>query len=257
MTSRRIGSLLVVAALIGAAGCGGGGNKVPPPSPELGEAVDFAVPSLIAHLPLTEPDGTTTSLAAYRGKPVMIADFMSLCTDICPLISANTAALGRALASDGYGDRVALLEISIDPQRDTPARMREYRKLYGPPLADWTLLRASPADTKRLWHYFGLELQRVKEGHPPAVDPWTHKPLTYDIEHSDVLVFLNGAGHERFVVDASPDVQNHLPPAKLVRFLGDQGRRLLRHPDPVTSWTVSQAMSVFSWLLDKQLDVPK
>ncbi|MGN6474028.1 MAG: SCO family protein [Mycobacteriales bacterium] len=251
---RRLAACAAVVALLGLAGCGS--SRVPAPSPALGQVVDVTVPSAIANLPLTKSDGTTTTLAAYRGRPVMIADFMTLCSDICPMISANTAAVARALAVDGYGDKVALLEISFDPQRDTLARLRAYRKLYGPALPDWTLLRASPVDTAKLWRFFGVAYRKVKEPKPADIDWWTHKPLTYDVEHSDDLVFLDAAGHERFVVDANPDVQGHLPPATLVRSLSAQGRQLLRHPDPVASWTVSQGLSVFGWLLNHRLPTP-
>jgi protein SCO1/2 len=218
--------------------------------------VSFAVPASIAHLPLIKPDGTTTTLAAYRGRAVMIADFMTLCTDICPMISANTAALGRALAADGYGDKVALLEISMDPWRDTTARIRAYRKLFGPDVPDWTLLHASPADTKKLWGFFGVEYHRVKEGKPPDIDWWTHKPLTFDVAHSDDLIFLDATGRERFAVSADPNVQGHLPPATLVRSLSSQGRAALHHPDPVATWTVGQGLAVFSWLLQHRLPTP-
>jgi protein SCO1/2 len=252
---RRLSACAVVVALVGLAGCGG--NKVPAPPSSLGSVVDFTVPASIANLPLTKPDGTTTTLAAYRGRPVMIADFMTLCADICPLISANTAAVARALAADGYGGKAALLEISFDPQRDTAARLAAYRKLYGPALPDWTLLRASPADTAKLWRFFGVEYRRVKEPKPADIDWWTHKPLTYDVDHSDVLIFLDAAGHERFVVDGNPDVQGHLPPAPLVRTLSRQGRQLLHHPDPVASWTVGQGLAVFSWLLNHRLPSPE
>lgn len=246
---------LAALAILILAGCGGG--KVQPPSPAVGTVVDFTVPSAIANIPLTEPDGTKTSLSAFRGKFVMLTDFMTECTDICPMISANTAALARALADNGYGDKVALLEVSMDPQRDTQRRLRAYQKLYGAPLANWTLLSASPADTKRLWRHFGVELKRVKEESPPDRDWLTGKPLTYDIEHSDELIFIDADGRERFVVSGSPDVQGRAVPAKLAAVLGPQGKQLLHHPDPVTSWTVGQGLSVFSWLLDHELALPR
>lgn len=254
MRGLRVSSGALVALLL-LAGCGGGGH-VPAPSPALGTVVDFQVPPAIANLPLTKADGSKTSLAAYRGRPVMIADSLTLCTDICPLTSANVAALGRALAGDGYGDKVALLEITVDPQRDTPARLRAYRKLYGPPLADWTLLTASPGAIKKLWHFFGVEYQRVKAD-ADAIDWWTHKPLSYDVDHADDLIFLDSAGRERFVVNASPNVQGHVPPSRLVRFLSPQGKKLLRHADPTTSWTVGQGLTVFGWLLDHRFALPK
>ena len=271
---RAASTALILAALIGLlAGCGGassggspvavvGGaqaaenNGIPAPPPQLGSVVDIPVPADIAHLPLTTAAGTRTDLAAYAGKPVMIADFLTLCTDICPMISANTAAMARDLVADGDAGKVALLEISVDPRRDTPARLRAYQNLFGGPLPGWTLLRASPADTAKLWGYFHVWYHRAKEDKPPSIDWLTHKPLTYDVDHSDNLIFLDAAGHERFVVDSGPNVGRHLPPAKLVQFLDGQGVRDLYHPDKVETWTVGQGMQVLSWLTGRRLAVP-
>jgi protein SCO1/2 len=247
-------ALATSAALTALVACGGGAVKPPPPS--IGTVVDFTVPAAIRDLPLTEANGTTTTLGAYQGKAVMIADFLSLCTDICPMISANTAAMARAITADGMGGKVALLEISVDPQRDTAARLSAYQKLYGGALGDWTLLRATPADTAKLWKYFGVEYQRVKEEKPASIDWLTHKPLTYDVDHSDDLIFLGANGHEQFVVNANPDVQGHLPPKELVKFLDPAGLVALQHPHPVDDWTVSQGLQVMSWLLNHHLADP-
>lgn len=245
-----------VVLVFGLTACGGGGRVKPPPD-SLGTAVDFTVPAAIESLPLTKPDGTTTTLASYQGKTVMITDFLSLCTDICPMISANTVALARALNAAGEQDNVALLEITVDPQRDTLARLRAYQKLYGSPVSNWTVLRATPADTAKLWKFFGVDYGREKEQKPPSIDWLTHQPLTYDVSHSDALIFLGADGHERYVVNAAPDVQGNNPPARLVRSLTPEGIDSLHHPDPVGAWTVSQGLSVFSWLLDKRLSAPQ
>jgi cytochrome oxidase Cu insertion factor (SCO1/SenC/PrrC family) len=242
----------MVAAL---AACGGSGAVKPPP-PSLGTVVDFTLPADIQNLPLTEANGSTTTLGAFKGKSVMIADFLSLCTDICPMISANTAAITRAINADGQGGKVALLEISVDPQRDTPARLRAYQKLYGGPLSDWLLLRATPADTAKLWKYFGVQYQRTKEYKHASIDWLTHKPLTYDVSHEDDLIFLGPNGHEQFVVNAAPNVQGKLPPKQLVQFLDPSGINALYHPNPVEDWTVSQGLQVFSWLTNHRLDDP-
>jgi protein SCO1/2 len=247
------GLLAVLAAAL--SGCGGsaGAATIPVPSQSLGERVSFQVPSQIAHIPLTKPDGTTTTLAAFRGKAVMIADYMTLCTDICPMITADTRALAQAVQADGYGDKIELLEITVDPVRDTLPRLRAYQKLFGGPLPDWSLLRASPADSKRLWKYLGVEYGRTKEANPPDLDWWTHKPLTYDIAHSDDLIFFGPTGNERFVVNADPNARGVDTPAELVKFLSAQGRRALRHPNPIATWTVSQGLEVFSWLTNHRL----
>jgi protein SCO1/2 len=250
----RRGGLAIasVVALATLAACGGGSSVKPPP-PSLGTVVDFTVPAAIRNIPLTEANGSTTTLAAYQGKSVMIADFLTLCTDICPMISANTAAMARALNADGEGGKVALLEISVDPQRDTPARLRAYQRLYGGALPDWTLLRASLANTAKLWKYFDVEYQRVKEYKHPSIDWLTHKPLTYDVAHADDLVFLGADGHWKFVVNAAADAQAHQPPKELVKFLDPSGLVALNHPNPVEDWTVGQGMQVFSWLTNHHL----
>jgi protein SCO1/2 len=255
---RRQAAILIAAAaaLGGIVGCGGS-SAIEPPPPSLGTVVNFTVPQQIRNLPLVKPDGSVTSLAAYRGRTVMIADFLSLCTDICPLISANTAALARALNADGQQGKVALLEISVDPHRDDPARLRAYQKLYGGPLSDWTLLTASPSNTKVLWKYFGVEYAREAEPKPPSIDWFTHRPQTYDVSHSDDLIFLDASGHQRFIVNADPDVQGKTVPTVLAKTLTPQGAAALTHPNPVGSWTVGQGLSVFSWLLNRSLPVPK
>jgi protein SCO1/2 len=258
----RIRKLLLagaaIASLAGVAGCGGSAraDTIATPPQSLGTAVDFVVPPAIANLPLTKPDGTTTTLAAYRGTPVMIADYLTLCTDICPMITADARALAKALGTDGYAARTQVLEITVDPVRDTVRRMKAYQKLFGGELPNWTLLRASPADTKKLWKFFGVQYGREKEASPPDIDWLTHKPLTYDVAHSDDLIFLNAQGHERFVVNADPDARGVDTPATLVKHLSAQGKQALHHPNPVESWTVSQGLDVFSWLTNHRFATP-
>jgi protein SCO1/2 len=183
----------------------------------------------------------------------MIADFLTLCTDICPLISANSAAIARTLAANGLSSKTAVLEISVDPRRDSPARLRAYQKLYGAAPPNWTLLRASPADTAQLWKFFHVGYQRVKETKPASIDWLTHRPLTYDVQHSDAVIFLGADGNERFIIDGAPDTVGKLPPGKLVQFLNGQGLHNLYHPVKVEDWSVAQGLQVFSWLTDQRL----
>jgi protein SCO1/2 len=252
---RLVVAVLVAASLAVLAACGGGSSgahRIPVPSQRIGTAVDIALPADIAHIPLVSASGKRTTLAAFHGEPVMIADFMTLCSDVCPLISANIAAMARSLVKDGYAGKVALLEISIDPARDTPARLRAYQKLFGGSVPGWTLLTPSKSGNALLWKSLGVGIQRVKESKPPDIDWLTHKPLTYDLAHTDDVVFLDGRGHERFVIDGSPQVDGSLPPT-LMHFLTKQGVHNLQHPQPVADWSVGEGMQVLSWLTDHRL----
>ena len=81
-----------------------------------------------------------------------MAPFLSLCQDECPLVTGAFIALQRDVRSAGLGNRVVFMEVSVDPGRDTPARLAAYSKEFG---ADWVLLTGTPADLHALWKFFG------------------------------------------------------------------------------------------------------
>ena len=63
----------------------------PPPAASQGIVQDRAIPDI----PLISSLGDATSLAAYRGKYIVMAPFLSLCQDECPLITGAFIALQR------------------------------------------------------------------------------------------------------------------------------------------------------------------
>jgi cytochrome oxidase Cu insertion factor (SCO1/SenC/PrrC family) len=56
------------------------------------------------------------------------------------------------------------MEISVEPGRDTPARLAAYSKEFG---ADWVLATGTPANLDALWKFFGVSVQIVPEEQPP------------------------------------------------------------------------------------------
>lgn len=164
------------------------------------------------------------------------------------MISANTIQVARRVQAAGLDGKIALLEITVDPQRDTPARLAAYQKMFGGPRPDWTLATATTAaGTAALWNFFHVYYHRQPEDDADATDWLTGKKLTYDVEHSNTLIFMSPDGKLRYLTDATADTQGSLPSA-LVRFMDSQGRRKLYHPNPGDSWTVPQALQVLGWL---------
>ena len=53
---------------------------------------------------------------------------------------------------------------------------------------------------------------RVPQGKPPDVDWLTHKPETFDVQHTDALFFIDPAGQERIVDEGMPEVDGQLSP---------------------------------------------
>ena len=90
-------------------------------------AVSYTVPDV----PLVRDDGKAVRLPQELndGRPVVLSFVYTSCTTVCPVTSATLAELQRRLGA--ARDSVHLVSITIDPEFDTPARLREYAKLFG------------------------------------------------------------------------------------------------------------------------------
>jgi protein SCO1/2 len=88
---------------------------------------DYAVPRIA----LVREDGANVVLSDEidDGRPVVLSFVYTTCTTICPVTSATLAELQSRLGE--ARDRVHLVSISIDPEQDTPARLREYARRFG------------------------------------------------------------------------------------------------------------------------------
>jgi protein SCO1 len=243
--------LALTSSVLLLAACGSG--SVPAPSQALGQQLDLQVPPTILHTNLVSSSGQHLDLGAFRGKVLVISVMMTLCQEVCPLDTANVVASARAVERAGLGDKVQFASITIDPQRDTPARLRAYRRLYAPAPADWTLLTGDKAALSGLWRAFGVYVHKVPEQMPAAHDWLTGKPLTYDLSHSDQVFFVDGRGHLRFFLDGVPHVAKGAPmPPRIQRFMSSTGHRNVNHP-PSDAWDLPQALEVVSWLTDHQI----
>jgi protein SCO1/2 len=238
-----IAALAIAAAV---AGCGSTPGTPGPPSAYLGTVMNRTVPASIASLPLTTDSGQQTSLAAWHGQVVVLADFMTLCQETCPMTTGNLLQMDRAVTAAGLGHRVRFAELTVDPGRDTPSRLRAYRQLTGAP-ANWLLLTARPSVIAQIWRYLGVWYQRVGEGSPPGTDWLTGRPLTYDVDHEDAVLYLDAAGRVRFVIQGGPNATGSPVPPALRRFLSTKGRADLSHPD-VSTWTARDALAPIAWL---------
>jgi protein SCO1/2 len=246
---RRLAPVLAsVVATFALAGCGSHGPAAPDSG--VGTAIDRPVPSSIGSLPLRDAAGHTTNLDAFEGKTVVISDSMTLCSEDCPLDTANVVAAARAVVAAGLADKFEFLTITVDPARDDARHLTAYRKLYDPhdQLPNWQLLTGSQADITRLWKYFGVYWQKVKEASPPDHDWLTGKPLTYDIAHGDEVLMFDPKGHERYVISGHAHVtESGGVPTKMRDYLSPEGRRHLLRPGAGT-WTPKDVLEGLSWV---------
>jgi len=108
--------------------------------PELAERpVPAVLPSVVASggdFTLTSADGPV-ALKDFRGRVVLIYFGYTYCPDICPTSLAATAE-GLKLLKPEELARVAVIFVSVDPERDTPARLKDYVAFFHPAIVGVT-----------------------------------------------------------------------------------------------------------------------
>jgi protein SCO1/2 len=72
--------------------------------------------------------GTAFRLADQRGKVVLLFFGYTFCPDICPTTLATVARVEKLLGTER--DRMQTVFVSVDPERDSPERLREYVGLF-------------------------------------------------------------------------------------------------------------------------------
>ncbi len=248
-TSRKAGAVAVLLAMmaVGLAGCGSG-----PKAPSASFGTVFAKPREVPTTTLVNQDRQTMSLASFRGKYVVLAPFLTLCQEECPLTTGVFQVLQSSVKRAGLAGKVAFVEVTVDPGRDTPARMQAYERRYG---IDWTLLTGTSAQIKAFWERFGVWYQKVPEGKPAETDWWTGKPLTYDVDHDDGFILINPPGDERFITLDLPDLHGRLAP-QLRHLLDSQGIQYLDRGAPGQDYSVPQALNALSWLVGRHIPLP-
>jgi len=244
---RRAGALLGVALAVAILLAACGASLPPAPSANEGLVLDQPTPQ---HVPLVNQDGQPVTLAGLRGKDVVLAPFLTLCQDECPLVLAAFIGLQRDVDAAGLGHKVVFLEVTVDPERDTVNRLAAYQREFG---ATWDLWTGTPANLATFWKQFGVSYQVVPEEQPAHNDWLTGKPLTYDVNHTDGYLLLNAQGRERFVDTNAPNLGGKLS-SKLISLLNAGGVEGLHHPQ-ATDWTEAQALAAISWLLKTTIGV--
>lgn len=99
------------------------------------------------------------------GRPVVLAFIFTSCTTVCPLTSHTLSELQTKLGSER--DRVHLVSITIDPEQDTPARLRAYAKTFNAG-SEWQYYTGSLAASETAQRAFDV-YRGAKMDHSPAI----------------------------------------------------------------------------------------
>ena len=117
---------------------------------------------------LVDQDGKPVRVRSLlqSGKPVVVSFVFTTCTTVCPMISTIVARVQDQLG-DRAGRDVALVSITVDPGRDTPARLKAYatRHHAGP---GWTWLTGGRGAVEQVLRGMGAYTPNFAD-HPPMV----------------------------------------------------------------------------------------
>ena len=137
---------------------------------------------VLADFTLTSDRGPV-HLSDWRGKAVVLSFGYTYCPDICPtILSQYKKAIGQLGAQ---ASQVQFVFISVDPDRDTPARLNEYVSYFNPAITGITGTRAEIDQAVAL---FGAKYEIE------TPDPTTGQ---YGVSHTAYIYALDGKGQLR------------------------------------------------------------
>lgn len=130
---------------------------------------------------LTDQTGKAVTDKDLKGKPTLIFFGYTHCPDVCPTSLFEISEVLRAMGKDA--DKVNAVFISVDPERDTPATMKDYLSSFDPHLEG---LSGDPAETAKVITSYRVYAKKV-----PTKDG------DYTMDHTALIYLMDREG--RFV----------------------------------------------------------
>jgi protein SCO1/2 len=173
-------SLFLAALLAALAGCGSSEPPAPPPPQFL--ATDITGAPWGHDFRLTDHTGKVHTVADFRGKLVAIFFGYTHCPDVCPTTLSDFAMAIRDMGAEG--EKVQVLFVTVDPERDTPELLAKYVPSFNPTFLG---LYTDPASLAQLAKDFKVVYQKTS----------VKGPTSYLIDHSAGTYVFDAQGRIR------------------------------------------------------------
>lgn len=150
-------------------------------------AIDLTGADYAKGFTLTDHDGQPRTLVDFKGKVVAMFFGYTQCPDVCPTTMSEMVAVKQALNTEGRqdGDKLQVLFVTVDPERDTPAIMKNYMAAFDPGFL--ALYASSPEQLAALAKDYKVYYKKV-EGKTPG---------SYTMDHSAGLYLYDPQGRLR------------------------------------------------------------
>jgi protein SCO1 len=150
---------------------------------------------------LTNQNGETVTDQDLKGHPFLVFFGFTHCPDVCPTTLFEVSQILRALGPDA--DRVRALFITVDPERDTPALMKDYLSSFDPHMAGLTGDPAAVAAVAKAYRVYYKKVPLDQGG--------------YTMDHTAIVYLMDKEG--RFVSPFSLKRTTEAAAADLRRYL--------------------------------------
>jgi protein SCO1/2 len=123
---------------------------------------------------LIDQDGKPITDQDMKGKPFLVFFGFTHCPDVCPTTLFEVSEMMRALGKDA--DRAGALFITVDPERDTPAAMKDYLSSFDPHVRAATGDQAAIDAAIKAYRVYAKKVPSDKDKNDYSMD---HTALVY------------------------------------------------------------------------------
>ena len=150
---------------------------------------------------LTDQNGRTVTDQDFKGRPFLVFFGFTHCPDICPTTMFEISEIIRKLGPDGDGVRA--LFITVDPERDTPAALKDYVSSFDPRIVAVTGDEAAIAAVAKAYRAYYKRMPLAEGG--------------YTMDHTAIIYLMGKDG--RFVTPFSLKRTTDAAAAELRKYL--------------------------------------
>lgn len=148
----------------------------------------------VADFSMTNQDGREVSTALWSNKIVVSNFFFSHCPVVCPKMMANLKRVNISLQGD---KEILINSFSVDPERDSVARLKKYADQFGIDTRQWDLLTGQKKDIYKLARNSFMVVATDGDGGPA------------DFIHSDKLVLIDKQKRIRGYYDGTSETETN------------------------------------------------
>jgi protein SCO1/2 len=184
--ARWLASLVLLGGLLG--GCSRGDDGTAP----VFKGMDITGASYGRDFSLTDFDGRERTLADFKGQVVLLYFGFVQCPDVCPTALARAVEVKQLLGAQG--ERLQVIFVTVDPERDSPAMLKDYMAAFDP---TFLALQGGAQRTREMADHFKVYYKKIPTG------------SSYTVDHSAMSYLFDPQGHLRLVMRHEQTAQDY------------------------------------------------